>query len=96
MTADFVYISVKSKVSYQVAGIACDKKLLIGGNDPDLDLAVGSGDLLQLASQTWLTESSSLMPRYSMLWHTSARTSSEFSPMPPVKITASSPFMTAA
>ena len=52
MTADFVYISVKSKVSYQVAGIACDKKLLISGNDPDLDLAVGSGDLLQLASQT--------------------------------------------
>ena len=52
MTADFVYISVKSKVSYQVAGIAGDKKLLISGNDPDLDLAVGSGDLLQLASQT--------------------------------------------
>ena len=52
MTADFVYISVKSKVSYQIAGIAGDKKLLISGNYPDLDLAVGSGDLLQLASQT--------------------------------------------
>ena len=41
-----------SEIAYESLGVASDEELLVGGNYPYLYLAVGSGDLLEFASQT--------------------------------------------
>ena len=41
-----------SEIAYESLGVASDEELLVGGNYPYLYLAVGSGDLLELSSQT--------------------------------------------
>ena len=76
--------------------LACDCKLFVRRDNEYLYLRIRCGDLDLLAADLVLLRIDLvLMPRYSRLAHTSARTVLSFSPIPPVKVIASTPFMAA-
>ena len=85
---------MRSQGGDDVAGVAGDDELLVGGDDPQLDAAGVGGDAV-VAAAPGVGRFVDLAAQIAQVLQMPARVVGAFSPTPAVKMMASTPFMAA-